>query len=309
MDPTWSHPGVLVDSGSPADAHIEIQPGIKGDGFRNMGAPAQATGGVGLDQMLTMFKDMGRVGAARSPEATAGQGALAGAGEAAAAAAYAVGNAAPGSARLKGLVAYIYRYLSMGAFLHGQNAQEFGRATPYAKNITLFLARTDFRKMFSMLPQDELDLYGGATYGGDAGRVAAFVALVTTAITDSGRAINLNRRVFERGIKNADGVTVRNIEITCNDWLAGIANGTGDLLSSRYQKAAGQAGIAGELESMGNLGNKADKVGADADGVANNSGIITEFRGQTGQKLPNEWKPYALATFTYLKQLNALPRA
>ncbi len=293
------------------DAHIEIQPGIKGNGFRDMAAPAQATGGVGMDQLLTMFQDMSTPAVGqRTPESAAGVRALAGAAAGSAAAAAAVGAQAPGSARLKGLVAFIYRYLSMGAFVGGQVGQQYNLATPYAKNLTMFLARTDFKRMFSLLPQDEKDLYGGATYGGDAGRVAAFVAMVAKAITDSGRpAMPLNRRVFERGIKGGDGVTIKNIEITCQAWLESIATGTGDLLSSKYQAASGNANNAAELESMGNLGNKADRVGADADIPAEFSGIVTEFRGETGQRAPAEWKPYAVSVFTYLKQLNSLPRA
>jgi hypothetical protein len=296
-------------SGDDGDSHIEIQPGIKGNGFRNMGAPAQATGGVGIDQLLTMFTDMSTAGAQqRTPESAAGMAALSGAAGGAAGAAADVGARAPGSTRLKGLVAYIYRYLSMGAFVHGQNAQAFNLATPYAKNLTMFLARTDFKRMFGMLPRDELDLYGGAAYGGGDAEVTAFVAMVAKAITDSGRAVNLDRRVFERGIKNADGVTVKNIDVNCRAWLRDVASGTGDQLSSKYQGAIGQAGIASELESMGNLGAKADRVGADAAGAANFTGIVTEFRGDTGQKLPAEWKPYAVTVFTYLKQLNARPR-
>ena len=292
-----------------ADAHIEIQPGIKGNGFRNMAAPAQATGGVGMDQLLTMFQDMGKTPHdQRTPQSAAGVSALVGASASSAAAAASVGEHAPGSARLKGLVAFLYRYLSMGAFVHGQDAQQFNRATPYAKNLTMFLARTDFKKMFSMLPRDELDLYGGATYGGDNTHVAAFVAMVTKAITDSGRAITLNRRVFERGIKGADGVTIKNIDVTCQAWLESIANGSGDLLSSKYQTALGNQNNASELESMGNLGAKADRVGADAAGNANFTGIVTEFRGETGQRQPVEWKPYAVNVFNYLKQLNARPR-
>lgn len=292
-----------------ADAHVEIQPGIKGNGFRNMAAPAQATGGVGMDQLLTMFEDMSKApNAQRTPESAAGVSVLAGAAGASAGAAASVGAHAPGSARLKGLVAYIYRYLSMGAFVHGQAGQQYNLATPYAKNLTMFLARTDFKKMFSLLPRNELDLFGGAAYGGDNGKVAAFVAMVTKAITDSGRPINLDRRVFERGIKGGDGHTIKNIDITCRAWLEGIANGSGDLLSSKYQAAIGNLNNAGELESMGNLGGKVDRVGTDAGNLASYTGIVTEFRGETGQRTPDEWKPYAVKVFNYLKQLNARPR-
>ena len=59
---------------------------------------------------------------------------------------------------------------------------------------------------------------------------------------------------------------------------------------------------------MGNLGAKADRVGADTDEQAKFSGIVTEFRGETGQRQPDEWKPYAVKVFNYLKQLNAQPR-
>jgi hypothetical protein len=242
-------------SGDNGDSHIELQPKIKS--ANNMEAQAQATGGVGMDQLLTMFKDVGGVGQASSPEAAAAKDQIGGMGSGGAANAARVGSQVQGSSRLKGLVAYIYRYLSMGAFMPGQQNQTFNSATPYAKNLTLFLARTDFNKMFSMLPQNELNLYGGQAYGGDNGKVDAFVTLIENAIIAAGFTINFDRPVFERGI------------------------------------------------SMGNLGNKTDKVGGDGNQPNDEkSGVIMEFRGVTMERAPDGWKDYATTVFKYLKTLN-----
>jgi Domain of unknown function (DUF4157) len=293
-------------SGDNGDSHIEVQPKIKS--ANNMEGQAQATGGVGMDQLLTMFKDVGGVGQSSGPEATAAKDEIGGMGSGSAAKAARVGSQVQGSSRLKGLVAYIYRYLSMGAFVPGKTAQTFNAAAPYAKNATLFLARTDFNKMFSMLPQNELTLYGGQAYGGDNGNVDAFVTLIENAIIASGSTINFDRPVFERGIQGPNG-TIRNpINVDCRSWIRQIADGNGDLLGSKFQKSLNSVqgnATAGELESMGNLGNKTDKVGGDGNQLNDEkSGVIMEFRGVTKQRDPDDWKDYATTVFKYLKALN-----
>jgi len=286
-----------------ADSTIELQPGIKGTDGRSMKAQAQVTGGVGMDQILTMFKDMGKVDSERNKESTVSNAVteMSAGGEGAARNAAKVGMKVAGSERLKGLVAYIFRYLSMASQVTGGNV-----TMPYAKVSTLFLARTDFKQMFALLPEDERKKYGGATYGGGAEHVEDFVRLVQQAIADAGLHADYGdgaKKVFDRPIKG--GVT---IDVTRGDWLRAIANGTGDLLSGKYQASLGNAGNAEQLESMGNLESKRDRVGVDPDEVKQFTGIVTEFRGHTGLRAPNTWPAYAMRCFKYLKELNQRPR-
>lgn len=280
-----------------ADATIELQPGIKGNNMRSMAAQAQVTGGVSMDRLHQLFEDMGRQGQPRTALSGRAQGEMASAGGPAAAQAASVGAQVAGSARLKGLVAFIYRYLAMASTEY--NTQQMN----YPKVATMFLARTDFTQMFRMLPGDERQQYGGPTFGGSAAAVDGFVRLVKDAIRGAAKPAGLAdeaRQVFERPIKG--GVV---IAVTRGAWLRGIANGTGDLLSAAFRKAQGDAGTAAQLESMGNLGDKRDRVGGDRATRADFTGIVMEFRGNTSQRDPSTWVDYVKTCFEYLKELNA----
>lgn len=296
-------------TGSNADDQIEIQPNIKPDKATNNGmlAPAQATGGVSLDRLHTLFQELGQgKDEDEDPEATITLGSLAGAAKKQAEVAARVGSAFGGSAEIKGLVSYMARYLTMSRYQDWENvpddARSVNQAARYAKLTTQYLARTDFKKMFSMLPAEDRELYAGPTNGGHAGGPAAFVSAIGVALTSVGMGVDMDKRVYEKGIQS--GGLIKDIPITRRAWLLAIANGTGDLLGSKYQKSIGGAGIATDLESMGNLGNKADRVGDDANDPTAHTGIVMEFRGDTSAKPPAEWGPYAVGIFKYLKALN-----
>lgn len=280
-----------------ADATIEFQPGIKGNNMRSMAAQAQVTGGVSMDRLHRLFEDMGRQGQPRTALAGRAQGEMSSAGAPAAAQAASVADQVGGSARLKGLVAFIYRYLAMASTAY--NAQQMN----YPKVATMFLARTDFNQMFRMLPTNERQQYGGPTFGGSAAAVDRFVRLVQDAVRDAGKPAVLAQEdlaVFQRPIKG--GIV---INVTRGAWLRGIANGTGDLLGAAFQKAQGDARTAAHLESMGNLGDKRDRVGGDGTARDNFTGIVMEFRGNTSQRDPSTWVDYVKTCFEYLKELNA----
>jgi hypothetical protein len=283
-------------TGDQADDQVEIQPAVKGGTMRDMDAAAQATGGVNMDQLLTLFSDVGGKGAKSSNLAATASGELMG--SAFAGQMYDVAANVEGSPRLKGLVGYISRYLAMGA-----------ATTPltYAKVNTQFLARTDFATMFDQLPDPEKRKYGGPNkYGsvgaGDTG-VDEFVDLVLKAT-----GVAEDRKIFNGGVKSGNGV--KDIDLTARQWLEGIPEGE-DRLSSRYWKDISKdltqtqtvrndaASMRGELESMGNL-RKTDDVG---DNGAD-PGIIMEFRSNTMPRAVGTWKPYAVSVFSYIKELN-----
>jgi hypothetical protein len=281
----------------PADDTIEFQPGVKGYDMRDMDAAAQVTGGVKLDQLFRLFQDIGARSA--DPSAAAKEARKEVLGGSFAQEMTDVAARVAGSNELKGLVAYVARYLKMGSG---------STALSYAKVNTQFLARTDFASMFSKLPEAERRKYGGTHYasvGGAPTNVDDFVNLVLGAY---GGGLREDRKIFVGGIK--DGTNVKTLDVTVGEWLRGLPEGR-DLLSSKYWSQVAKdpnASLADknragaykpELESMGNL-HKFDDVG---EGGAD-PGVIMEFRSNTMPRRLGTWKKYAVDVFTYLKELN-----
>jgi hypothetical protein len=265
----------------PADDSVEIQPGVKGHGPRDMEAAPQATGGVSFDRLYDFFKDLKGGKEAPSEILRKGRGAIKG-GDAPARMIESL-DKIPGlmemSPRLKGLLSMIVRYVHMGA-----------NSTPlaYAKVATLFLARTDFAQMFSLLPEGEKEWLKK-----DPNQLFRLVQLANPGLKPT-------RKFFVGGIRRGKGVFKPSL--TVGQWITRIAAGE-DQLSGGYWK--GQDTEQGrtyqrELESMGSLGTKTDKVGEQ--GLA--PGIVIEFRGHTERLEVDKWGAYAVAIFTYLKELN-----
>jgi hypothetical protein len=204
------------------------------------------------------------------------------------------------SAELKGLVGQLVSYLKNGSGSDLMN---------YAKLISGgLMARTDFSAQFRLLPTEEQEVLGD-----DAGK--PFAELVLGAAGMSGEGAEL---VFQRGVrasqKSSDPAyneRVRVLEgIVRDDWLRNITNGY-DALSASQAKSHGQTDLAGELEGLGRLGQKTDKVGSEGKakkkkGVEQTgSGVVVEFRGMGTDLHVDHWKSKALQAFDYIVSTNA----
>ncbi|MFQ3647610.1 MAG: hypothetical protein SNJ54_04200 [Anaerolineae bacterium] len=279
----------MLDSitGDPRDATIEVRPKIKSAAnAQNMKANPQVTGGIRLDQMQTLFKQLGNPNEA-DPQHQHVLGLLTGMGGAgmfgnAGAAADAVG----GSDKLKGLATQLIAYLKAGSDpLIQTMGFSPGRAFDYAKLIGKLMARTDFASQFKMLDPQERQPFEQ--------NPQTFVDLILNA---AGMGGTYDTLVFERAIKNKAGDPsqgVFNFPVTRKDWLWMIVQGT-DQLSS---KAMPQ--WKDELEGLGALGGKTDSL------ASGERGVIAEFRTVQQQMPYTQWRQFAIDVFAYLAQLNS----
>lgn len=270
----------------PGDDFVELQPGAKGGTMRDMAANPQATGGVSIDHLFHLFQDLAGSRNNNTQAVKSVRNDLKGSGPARdiVGAIDKIPEKDLMSDRLKGLVGFIVRYVEMAA-----------ANTPlaYAKVSTMFLARTDFATMFSLLPKEEKERFEKAP--------KSLFALVKAAL---GGKLEETRKVFVGGIKQEGGEPLRPT-LTVGEWIYGITEGK-DLLSGKYWEAQVKLGggeeartYHGMLESMGNLGSKTDTIDTDKE-----LGIIMEFRGNTAPLTVDKWGPYATRIFAYLKALN-----
>jgi hypothetical protein len=255
-----------------ADDKVEVHPTVKQHG--EMMANPQVTGGVRLDKMTTMFKDLSKPSGQHSTAqhelvATGGGPGL---GAAADKVANLKVNGQDASDKCKGLVALLVTYLMMGKKYVADRAVKMPTLN-YAKASLTLLARTDFAEMFTHLPQEERDFFSR--------HPAEFEQLVLDA---EGTNLNPKRRVLERGVHN------ERVGPTRRAWLLGIAGGN-DLMKKSTDE---------RLFGYGELGNKKDDVGP---GRAE-PGEILEFRTM-GKSVPwDEWLPMGERIFAYIADLN-----
>ncbi len=275
-------------TGARSDDHIELQPNVKGPDGQAMKAAPQATGGVSVDRLFRLFEHMSSQATVETIK-TAQKNLSPGLGGEAARKMVDRVKEIPSfstlSDRLKGLLAFIVRYVEMA---------NFQSPSSYAKVNTQFLARTDFATMFRLLPETERKWLEE-----DPGELFTLVAQAF------GNKLDESRKVFVGGIKQPgrDNATP---PLTVGEWIRGIAGGK-DLLSGQHWKRQVEGGGGQEasmykdlLESMGSLGDKTDEVGASR----MRRGIVMEFRSHTETIPVDKWGPYALSIFTYLKSLN-----
>ncbi len=272
----------------PRHATIEVQPNIKGnDNAQNMKSNPQVTGGIRLDQMETLFEQLGDPTKA-DDEHQAILGQLTGMyGSGVYAGAAAAVSGIQGSDKLRGLATQIVSYLKSGSdpLLAMGMAASAGRAFDYAKLIGKLMARTDLGSQFLMLDQNERQPFEQ--------NPDTFVTLILNA---AGMAGTEDTHVFERGVKNKAGDANQGMftfPVSRKDWLIGITEGK-DRLSSHHMPQ-----WKSELEGLGALGDKTDTVGN------NQQGVIAEFRGVQQQMPYLAWRPFAVDVFKYLVQLNA----
>lgn len=277
-------------TGNQAHDEVEIQPAAKSNAGRAMDVSPQATGGIKFEHMFDMLKDV-----AERKDGTTDFNSGVGQGRADNMTKSVLAANIDGSPQLKGLLAFIYNYMTMNKSL-GPNMNTYKYAADYAKVNTQFLLRTDFATMFGLLPHEERQKY--AKVG--TANPDTFVNLVKTVMP----GIDMNGQVFERGIKNTANQTIKYFPLTRKQWIQGIAEGE-DKLSGASQYAK-QQGYAGELESMGNINDKAgklDQVGRESSTAK--TGIIMEFRSKTDQIKAADIPAYIRTTFNYIQTLNA----
>jgi hypothetical protein len=179
------------------------------------------------------------------------------------------------SQKLLGLVTLLASYL-----IRGEEEK-----LSYAKNIAILMARTDFATQFKLLLPDER-AYFKANDG------AAFVDLVLQAAGLPGTGA---QPLFKQGL-NYD-VNKKDLlnDLTRGKWLGGIALGVDYLTKKNIGQERGK-----EMESLGALGKKTEKVGKDKANAP-----IFELR-RIKQSVPyTDWPNLALDIFDYVRALNS----
>ena len=252
-----------------AHNRVEVHPTIKTTG--TMKANPQTTGGVRMDRLTQMFTDLGHnqgahAGAQHALVATGGGGGLA---NAAALVANMTVNGHPASAKFKGLAATIVTYLQMG------RANVGGMPMPtlnYAKASLTLLARTDFRRMYQLLPNAEKAYY--------TAHPKRFRREILAVVGN----LDPNANVLERGVHNHP------VNITRRAWLEGIPAGT-DLLKQQTDA---------RLFGFGSRNKHTDPVGP----AQGRRGAIFEFRTM-GRDIPyTQWHALGMSIFDYIVALN-----
>jgi hypothetical protein len=172
---------------------------------------------------------------------------------------------------LRGLIAVISSYILKGST---------NQMLAYPKQIAnLLMARTDFAKLFQLLPDAERTILEADT--------DLWVDLVVDAASAAKivGTIDPDANVIALGTKRSG---VRDLKI--KDWLTGIAHGD-DRLSTAYKPT-----------NMGHVKDKVEDVGPDN---ARRPAGIFEFRASQMGKLPRErWTAFALEAHDYITRLN-----
>jgi hypothetical protein len=188
------------------------------------------------------------------------------------------GSAHRVSAKLRGMLALIAQYVEGGARRPGYDAS--ADALKYAKAMTYLMARTDFGKMFRMLPQDEQNFY--KANGG-----TEFRKLVRLALRMS--VADMDRYIIERGLRDGRGGVIQ-IPITRREWITRMTEGR-DVLREN-------SAVYNYSESFGSLGPRVDRV---KNGT--HRGLVLEFR-QVGELPRRQWPTFALDAFDYIRSVN-----
>jgi hypothetical protein len=174
---------------------------------------------------------------------------------------------------LRGLIAVISSYIIKGSVTAQQLA--------YPKQIAnVLMARTDFAKLFLLLPAAERTILEA-----DKQLWVDLVVDAATAGKLSGGTIDPNKNVIEAG---TEGTGVR--DLTIKDWLTAIAEND-DKLNSVFAPT-----------NMGALKDRTEQVGPDN---AHQEAGIFEFRASQMTKLPlDKWKEFALMAHDYVTRLH-----
>ncbi|MCG8475994.1 MAG: hypothetical protein MI784_11050 [Cytophagales bacterium] len=182
----------------------------------------------------------------------------------------------PFSDALKGLLTLVLFYLFAG----------FRGSKVYAKASMALLARTDFARMFSLLPENEKEFL--AANGG-----SAWLELVKSSVPEGMR--DFSQSFFSGGIFNARPEIFWHTlkDLSKEQWLTEMTRGR-DLLTERHFPNRRRAY---ELESMGAMGDKTDTV-------LGEPAPIIEFRAGKKCMDARQAMDYAEKTFKAIYALN-----
>jgi hypothetical protein len=180
------------------------------------------------------------------------------------------------SSQAKGLLAMLTSYID--------RAKGFTATYPKAK--FPLLARTDFHRLYQMLPVKEQEILNGPP----------LIDLVkrSTGLND----MEMDQQLFTAGVAH---VNVR--QLTRREWIANLP--AVDLLTeASFPDADPQRANAKALESLGSYGDKADPVSTGQEGETEAGGIF-EIRGVKKVKLnAPALKDFVTKTFNYIRALN-----
>jgi hypothetical protein len=183
------------------------------------------------------------------------------------------------SNHLKGLMALLWTYIR-AANVNLPN---------YAKAIAPIMARTDFAKIFKMLPANEQVMF--KQHGGQD-----FVDLMQECPYIQG--LNMAQPLF-LGVYAGDATKNNQMlaALTRDSWLKGITQGVDQLTQKSFPST--QKSVRAEMESLGSLGKKTDKVG-----IANVDAPIFELRGLAGGVPFNQWPALVQLVMQYARRKN-----
>jgi hypothetical protein len=160
---------------------------------------------------------------------------------------------------------------------------------PYAKSMFPLLAKTDFAKLFDLLPE-------AAYYRNNR---ADWLNLVLHCADMDGEGAN---PMLSGDIKYAAEAKDAYQSITRRGWILHILDGT-DLLTQKGIKQTAAKEAAPHFFGMGSLGSRTDRVGAE--GARTKSSAVVEFRRIAGSLDHKLWKDFAFELFDYVRTVNS----
>lgn len=162
----------------------------------------------------------------------------------------------------------------------------------YAKAIVPFLLKTDYAKLFTMLPE-------AAYYKANPDVFERFV-LESAGLTvaDAGTPLFSGdiSYISQRGVMDDLKTLTKGI------WINAITGGHDYCTPKELSNSPGHD-AAEHLFGFGALGDKTDTVGPA--GKETDDSAIMEFRRLAGSLPHDRWKPFALALFDYVREINA----
>jgi len=115
--------------------------------------------------------------------------------------------------------------------------------------------------------------------------------------------VRKSNKTDRKGKKSVKQTDLLELQISRDDWLRGIAQGD-DKLSAAL---AGQE-AKDELEGLGRLGNKFDRVGGEVGTATPGTGVIIEMREMASGVRVGQWKSLALRIFKHIVRTNRTRR-
>jgi len=186
------------------------------------------------------------------------------------------------SKKLIGVLALMRSYLIGGT-----------KKKSYAKGIAPFLAKTDFAKQFSMLPE--------AAYYQAHPDVWLEVVLASAGLT----LADADTPLFEADISYIvqRGMMDELRLLTKRAWIRGIAVSGVDYCTPAGLARTNIKRVADQLFGFGSLGDRTDTVGPT--NQETDASVILEYRRMVGGVPHDKWKKFALGLFDYVRRVNA----